>query len=232
MISEDLRDHTNDSLVGTVEPRNALEAHYGAYKSWVVLFPEGTNSLSRNLPLLGVRVRAKYQPKRIRVPQCDEYLRWHNERGCVKAPRCRLCGPTQHLEDGHTICDPENLHQYPPKCANYYGPNSADSLGFLFRPRKDNLMLTIKRIEQIIIASSAARLRLKAAYCGVISGKPPAMKLTATKAPETMEATISTPINTRSLFMESLSSSRGGFAVLENIEDDNFITDAQEPVHE
>ncbi|RKF79655.1 hypothetical protein GcC1_044034, partial [Golovinomyces cichoracearum] len=66
--------------------------------------------------------------------------------------------------------------------------------------------------EQIKIASSAARLRLKAAHCGVISGKPLATKLAATMASETMEATIPILTDTQSLFMEPLSSSRGGFA--------------------
>ena len=43
---------------------------------------------------------------------------------------------------------------------------------------------------------------------------------------------VSDILEIQSLFMEPLSSSRGGFVALKNIEDDNVIPNSQEPVHE
>ena len=135
-----------------------------------MLYPKDSN-LSKVLPLFGKRVPAKLLPQRMKTPQCGNCFGWHNQRACIRLPRCRICASTQHTESGHTTCDPKVPHACPPKCANCYGPHPADSLECLIRPSKNNTLPSKQQIFAIRQAASSARLRLKAAHCESIGNK-------------------------------------------------------------
>ncbi|KAI1003549.1 hypothetical protein K3495_g4659 [Podosphaera aphanis] len=197
------------SPISIIKPRSSLDEQYTYHKNWVALFPEGSLSLSRNLPLFGVRVRSELLPRKIRAPKFGKCFGWYNERACSRSHRCRLCGSTQHLESGHSSCDQIKPHQCPPKCANCHGPHPADSLECLLWPKKDNAMPTNAQAQQIRQAASAARLRLKAALCGVLLTQP------TPDSNESMEDAPQTPTSVRNLFMETSSLSPGCDTVLE-----------------
>lgn len=82
VVAEALTDLTKVASISVLEPRNASKAEYAAHKDWVVLFPEESTSLSRNLPLFGTRVQSKLLPKKTKLPQCSKCFGWHNERAC------------------------------------------------------------------------------------------------------------------------------------------------------
>lgn len=170
LVSDALIHLTNVAPLNVLESRSQYDSKYSPSKSWVVLYPKGP-TLSKVLPLFGVRVPVKILPQRLRTPQCGRCFGWHNERACARLPRCRLCASTQHLESGHTSCDPTKKHLCPPKCANCHGPHPADSLECLIRPRKDNTLPGKAQMSEIRQAAAAARLRLKAAHCGVMGGQ-------------------------------------------------------------
>ncbi|KAI0993874.1 hypothetical protein K3495_g14310 [Podosphaera aphanis] len=179
-------------------------------KNWIVLYPKGS-TLSKLLPLFGVRVPTKLLPQKFKTPQCVRCFGWDNERSCARIPRCRICGSTQHLEAGHTSCDPSKDHFCPPKCASCHGPLPADSLECLIRPRKDNSLPPKQQIAQIRQAAAAARFRLKAAHCGVMENQ------TRASAPSNINETpalTKTPPTVGRLFTESPSMTSDRFAPL------------------
>ncbi|KAI0997822.1 hypothetical protein K3495_g10367 [Podosphaera aphanis] len=214
-IAEALLELTNVAPINVLEPRNASKAEFAAHKDWIVLYPEESSPLSRNLPLFGIRIQAKLLPKRTKLPQCGKCFGWHNERACCRAPRCRICGSTQHPESQHTSCDPTRVHQCPPKCVNCHGPHTADSLECLIRPRKDQSLPTKSQIAEIRKTAAAARLRLKIAHCGALDTKNFAVTETsASKVP----AVPSVPTASKDLFSEQTSPALtcGRYAPLEN----------------
>lgn len=221
IISEALRDLTNFTPISIIETRGRDTSQYLANKDWVVLYPEGS-SLSKSLPLFGVRVNARRLPKRTKIPQCGKCFAWHNERACIKSPRCRICGSTQHLESGHTSCNPDRIHSCPPRCANCHGPHTADSLECLIRPSKDHKMPSKAEIAKIRQAASAARIRLKIAHCDPISSKNGVQ--TTIESDLDMNAHPETPKNVQSLFCESPTTSHGRFTPLETLTNDNSGT--------
>lgn len=170
-LAEALTVLTHVAPLNVLESRGTVTSDFSPCKSWVVLYPRGT-SLSRSLPLFGVRVVAKLLPQRTRIPQCGRCFSWHNERACARVPRCRICSSTQHVESGHVSCNPAVAHSCPPKCVNCHGPHPADSLECLVRPRKDNTFPSKQQTSAIRQAAAAARLRLKAAHCGIIRTQP------------------------------------------------------------
>lgn len=206
-IEEALWDLTNVRPVSVTECKSSIDQPFLDKTKWIVLYPEGS-SLSKNFPLFGVRVNTKMLPKKTRTPQCGNCFGWHNERACIRAPRCRICGSTKHTENGHTICDPSRPHECPPKCANCHGPHPADSLQCLIRPTKDNKLPSKNELAQIRKISSAARLRLKTAHCGQISAK------LSSAVDKDVEQAPSTPLAVRKLFTESPCTSRGRYAAL------------------
>lgn len=195
-VSEALTDLTNMAPINVLESRGSANNEYIPVKSWIVIYPKGS-TLSRVLPLFGARVPAKILPQRFRTPQCGKCFGWHNERACSRLPRCRICASTNHIESGHTSCDPNRDHVCPPKCANCHGPHTADSLECLIRPNKNNKLPSKVQISEIRKAAAAVRLRLRAAYC------------------ENIESHATTAIqNNNDLFSDSPSTSGGKFAAL------------------
>lgn len=169
-LAEALTGLTKIPSLSVLESRGTSHSEYYPQKSWIVIYPEGSN-LSKVLPLFGVRVPAKLLHQRMKTPQCGKCFGWHNQRACVRFPRCRICASTQHVESGHTTCDPQVPHACRPKRANCHGPHSADSLECLIRPRKDNSLPSKQQTFAIKQAAAAARLRLKAAHCEPIGNK-------------------------------------------------------------
>ncbi|KAI0994800.1 hypothetical protein K3495_g13381, partial [Podosphaera aphanis] len=107
--------------------------------------------------------------------------------------------------------DPSRNHLCPPKCVNCHGPHPADFLECLVRPRKDNTLPTRSQLSEIRKAAAAARLRLKAAHCGIMNVQA------ETAAPANNEAIQSrpqTPPTIRGLFAEKSSTTGGKYAVL------------------
>ncbi|POS83539.1 hypothetical protein EPUL_005161 [Erysiphe pulchra] len=165
VVSEALTDLTNISPINVLESRGSANIEYiSPLKSWIVIYPKGS-TLSSVLSLFGVRVTAKILPQRFRTPQCGRCFGWHNERACSRLPRCRICASTNHVESGHTSCDPSRDHFCPPKCANCHGPHTADSLECLIRPNKNNKLPSKVQISEFRKAAAAVKLRLRAAYC-------------------------------------------------------------------
>lgn len=72
VIAEALTDLTKVVPVNVLEPRNAAKAKYTSLKDWIVLYPEESASLSRSLPLFGIRVQTKLLPKKMKIPQCSK----------------------------------------------------------------------------------------------------------------------------------------------------------------
>ena len=118
--------------------------------------------MAKSLPLFGVRATAKLLAQRSKIPQCGRCYGWHNERSCARVPRCRICSSTTHLEINHTC---------PPKCVNCHGPHPADSLACLLCPKKDNTFPNKQQTSAVRQAAAAARLRLKAAHCGIVNSQ-------------------------------------------------------------
>lgn len=208
-IATALEELTNVAPIKILETKGSSENQYMDQKNWIVLYPRGSQ-LSRSLPLFGVRIPAKLLPKRTRIPQCGRCFGWHNERSCVRASRCRLCGSTQHIEKDHTSCDPTRPHACPPKCVNCHGPHPADSLECLIRPNKDNVLPDKRQITQIRHAAAAARLRLKITHCRMLGSNE------ASSHANEME-TILAPSSTSTvddLFSENLTSTHGRYVAL------------------
>ncbi|KAI0992890.1 hypothetical protein K3495_g15294, partial [Podosphaera aphanis] len=183
VVAEALADLTKVAPINVLESRGSSYSEYSPTKSWIVLYPKGSN-LSRSLPLFGVRVSAKLLPQRTRVPQCGRCFGWHNERSCSRFPRCRICSSTHHVEKGHISCNPVVAHECPPKCANCHGPHPADSLECLLRPRKDNTFPSKQETAAIRQAAAAARLRLKATHCGILQIQSTTPTVSQTPSPQ------------------------------------------------
>lgn len=183
VIAEALQSLTNIAPVSILTPRNFEGSEHLSQRNWVVLFPEETAKLSRVLPLFGVHVYTKLLQKKHKTPQCGKCFGWHNERTCIRNPRCRICGSIQHDEKGHTPCDPTRPHQCPPKCANCHGPHPADSLECLIRPRKDQKLPSKSEIAHIRQVASAARMRWKKAHCETLSSQNSKAATTASQPP-------------------------------------------------
>ena len=79
-----------------------------ALSSLFVNFPKGpsTTILPYQLRLFGTTATARLLARKTTVIQCNRCWNWHNTRCCARPPKCRLCGSTEHLEDGHhNRCD-------------------------------------------------------------------------------------------------------------------------------
>ncbi|EED15778.1 hypothetical protein TSTA_009030 [Talaromyces stipitatus ATCC 10500] len=105
--------------------------------SWFVNFPEGTKlPLPIQLRLFGTITNARHLSKRTTVIQCTRCWKWHNARSCARPSRCRLCGSSEHTEQGHVNrCTALEPHQCPPRCIHCHGPHPADFPECLLRPK-------------------------------------------------------------------------------------------------
>jgi hypothetical protein len=113
--------------------------------SWFVNFPEGTNTslVPRQIRLFGAVTSARLLARKTMTMQCSRCWNWHNARCCARPPKCRLCGSSEHLEEGHhNHCANPSPHQCPPRCLHCHGPHPADSPTCLLRPSQGRLDLT------------------------------------------------------------------------------------------
>lgn len=83
--------------------------------SWVTLF--------------GQSVMVKLKPPRARFTQCQRCWGFHNPRKCIRKPRCRVCGMTDHQEEVHPAGQPSQ-----PRCTNCLGRHPADHPDCPVRP--------------------------------------------------------------------------------------------------
>src|ERR1700761_6136614 len=129
----------------------------------IATFPEGTTTpLPRQLRLFGATTTARLLARKITVIQCNRCWRWHNSRSCARPPRCRLCGSTEHTEEGHSNrCSAPSPHQCPPRCLHCHGPHPADDLGCFLRPSKPSTAFTKTQKSEIRKSCSAALARTR-----------------------------------------------------------------------
>jgi hypothetical protein len=93
--------------------------------------------LPTRLTLFGMITNAQPLSRRVKTIQCSRCWKWHNSRSCARNPCCRLCGSTQHTEEGHTNhCAAPSPHICPPRCLHCHGPHPADYEQCLLRPGK------------------------------------------------------------------------------------------------
>jgi hypothetical protein len=133
------------------------------YSSWFVNFPDGTTTtLPSQLRLFGATASARLLPRKTTVIQCNRCWMWHNSRSCARPPRCRLCGSTEHPEEGHSNrCGASHPHQCPPRCLHCHGPHPADHLECLLRLIKPNTAYTKAQKSEIRKSCSAALARTR-----------------------------------------------------------------------
>lgn len=71
--------------------------------SWFINFPEGIKpTLPTQLRLFGMITNARFLSKRTTVTQCTYCQKWYNTRSCACPPQYRLCGSSEHTEEGYT----------------------------------------------------------------------------------------------------------------------------------
>ena len=139
-----------------ITPASATETTHSvsnpnlAYSSWFVNFPEGTTTaIPRQLRIFGITATTRFLPRKISIIQCNRCWMWHNARSCARPPRCRLCGSTQHLEEGHNnFCSSPEPHLCPPRCFHCHGPHPADDANCLLRPTQSkNTFTKLQKLE-------------------------------------------------------------------------------------
>ena len=116
-----------------------------ASSSWFVNFPEGTNTsvVPGQLRLFGTVTNARLLARKSITVQCSRCWNWHNARCCARPPKCRLCGSSEHLEEGHhNSCATPSPHRCPPRCLHCHGPHVADSPTCPLRPVEGRTTLT------------------------------------------------------------------------------------------
>ena len=107
--------------------------------TWIVRFPESHNRLPRALYLFGCRTYVRLLPRRTTIIHCTRCWLWHISRSCAAAPRCSLCGSTQHTKENHgCLCAATGDHVCPPRCIHCHGPHPADSLNCPLRPNQSS----------------------------------------------------------------------------------------------
>ncbi|KAI0996381.1 hypothetical protein K3495_g11799 [Podosphaera aphanis] len=131
--------------------------------AWIVRFPESHRRLSRILYLFGCRTTTRILPRRFSVMQCTRCWLWHNARTCVSPPKCRLCGPSQHLENEHgNLCGANGQHTCPNRCIHCHGPHPADDTNCELRPTTSGPPKSKAQVSAIRHINSEARIQRQA----------------------------------------------------------------------
>jgi hypothetical protein len=144
------------------ETSDSAKNIYSPSSSWFVNFAEGTKpTLPRQLRLFGAATNPCLLTQRTKVIQCNRCWKWHNPRSCARPFCCRLCGSTQHTEEGHkNQCNTPSPHHCPPRCLHCHGPFPADHPDCLLRPNKKNIAFT--KTQQAEIRKTCALTLLEA----------------------------------------------------------------------
>jgi hypothetical protein len=130
--------------------------------SWFINFPEESKAeLPVRLSLFGMITNAQPLSRKVKTMQCNRCWKWHNPRSCARNPRCRLCGSTQHTEEGHTNqCTTTDPHTCPPRCLHCHGPHPADYDQCFLRPSKPGSRFT--KAQQAEIRKTCSQTHAKA----------------------------------------------------------------------
>jgi len=137
MLSAEVAEQTGHSPVSASETAASAANTNSLSSSWFVNFSrDSTISLPPRLRLFGTVTNARFLMRKVTIIQCNRCWKWHNPRSCARPPRCRLCGSSEHAEEGHTNnCSISNPHCCPPRCFHCHGPHPADCPDCPLRPK-------------------------------------------------------------------------------------------------
>jgi hypothetical protein len=165
---------------------------YLASSSWFVNFPEGTNTsvVPHQLRLFGIVTTARLLARKTSIVQCSRCWDWHNTRCCARPPKCRLCGSSKHLEEGHhNSCDAPSPHQCPSRCLHCHGPHPADSPTCLLRPDQGRTALTKGQKLEIRKTCSAALSQARLEKGCQTHTPPPSLQAVSTQGDMAIDTT-------------------------------------------
>ena len=98
--------------------------------TFIMMLPKDpVHKVPSRVTLFGQPVTVKFKPRQARVTQCRHCWGYHNPLKCTRKPRCRICGASDHQEDGH-----QARHPPQPRCTNCLGKHPADQLDCPLRP--------------------------------------------------------------------------------------------------
>ncbi|KAF7174532.1 hypothetical protein CNMCM6106_009043 [Aspergillus hiratsukae] len=164
-----IAESTGLNPVSVTETAASAADKYSPSSSWFINFPEGTLvALPRQLRLFGMVTNARPLSRKTKVVQCNRCWKWHNSRACARHPCCRLCGSTQHTEEGHTNrCAAQPPHNCPPRCLHCHGPHPADHMECLLRPSRTGTTCTKAQQAEIRKTGSLnlAKARMESNCC-------------------------------------------------------------------
>lgn len=127
-----------------------------------VSFPPGTVKPARRLNLFQYTLSLVASKRKPKVQQCPRCWRFHGARGCTRQPLCRLCGSSEHSEEGHPL-QSTDAEVAVSKCANCRGPHAADHHACLLRPKYENgRRCVVTKTQRGAIRASQHNLRVKA----------------------------------------------------------------------
>ena len=134
--------------------------------------------------------------------QCSRCWNWHNARCCARPPKCRLCGSSEHLEEGHhNGCVTPSPHQCPPRCLHCHGPHPADSPTCPLRPVQGRTTLT-KGQKLEIRKSCSAALSQARLEMGCQTQPPPSSPQGASAQDDMAIDMTATPVPSTSPFLQ------------------------------
>ena len=144
ILSAEVTEATGLTPISVAETTSSAAEPNNISSSWFINFPENSRAkLPVRLPLFGKITNAQPLTRKTKTTQCTHCWMWHNSRSCARNPRCRLCGSTQHTEEGHThSCTGLAPHICPPRCLHCHGPHPADYKLCLLRPSKPSQRCT------------------------------------------------------------------------------------------
>lgn len=162
ILSAEVTEATGLTPISVAETTSSAADPSTLSSSWFINFTENSKAkLPVKLPLFGMITNAQPLSRKTKTTQCTRCWMWHNSRSCARNPRCRLCGSTQHAEEGHTnSCAGPPPHTCPPRCLHCHGPHPADYKLCLLRPSKPGQRCT--KIQQAEIRKTYSLTHTKA----------------------------------------------------------------------
>ncbi|KAI0997463.1 hypothetical protein K3495_g10724 [Podosphaera aphanis] len=143
-VCSELKEEKGLAPVAAFETRTSIESPHSYTSRYIVRFPLDT-VLPRKFQFFGVEAIARRLSKKSSIVQCGRCFKWHNERICTRAFRCRLCGSTEYDEINHSPCGP---HSYPcpARCTHCHGPHAVDAVECPLCPRRNGSKPTKEQI--------------------------------------------------------------------------------------
>ena len=169
ILSSEVAEATGLTPISISETATSAANTSTVSSSWFINFPENTKpNLPTQFRLFGITTNAQPLSRKTKAIQCNWCWKWHNPRSCARHPRCRLCGSTQHIEEGHTNhCAAQAPHNCPPRCLHCHGPHPADHEQCLLRPSRTGTTCTKAQRAEIRKTGSLnlAKARLESNCC-------------------------------------------------------------------